>query len=104
MLPIIHFVGTMPLLMGLVAQSVVLTCALRAHNRSAAVQAMVLMFALGMIGVSVMQRPKAPVDPRADFIGCAGAAGLLAPGVEALWKPRRERKKAAAGHTESARA
>lgn len=104
MMQAIHFVGTMPLLAGLIAQTVVLTCALRGHNKSAAVQAVVLMFALGMIGVSVMQRPRAPVDPRADFIGCAGATGLLAPGVEALWKPCRERKKAAGGNTRSARA
>jgi len=95
LLHFLHALGSYPLLVGLFSQVVVLLGALKSKEKPMAVQAAVLMLALGLVTTSILLRPKSPPNPAADLAGCAGALFLLAPAVEALrkqWKAAKEAK------------
>lgn len=86
MLHFLHVIGTLPLIVGFLAQAIVLTAALREKDKPTISQSIVLIGALGLITVSALMRPKSPPNLTADSMGCLGAILLLAPGVEALLK------------------
>ena len=86
MLHLLHLVGTLPLMVGFLAQAIVLTATLRQKDKPTVVQSLVLIAALGLITIGALMRPKSPPNLTADIISCLGAILLLAPGVEALLK------------------
>ena len=82
-------------MVGLFSQVVVLLCALKSKEKPMAIQASVLMLALGLTTASILLRPKSPPILAADLAGSAAAVFLLAPAVEALrkqWKASKEAK------------
>lgn len=86
MLPLLHFVGTLPLTVGFLAQTIVLAAALREKDKPVIIQSLVLFGALSLITVGALMRPKSPPNLTADIISCLGAIFLLAPGAQALLK------------------
>lgn len=93
MLHFIYLLGSYPLLVGFFSQVVVLLGAIKSKEKPIIAQTLGLMFALGLITVSILLRPKSPPDLMADLFGCGGAAFLLAPAVEAVrkqWKAKQE--------------
>ena len=90
----LHLLGSYPLLIGFFAQVVVLIGALKSKEKPIIVQTLVLMGALGLVMTAILLRPKSPPNLMADLFGCAGAAFLLAPAVEALRKQWQAKKEA----------
>ena len=67
----------------MIAQVIVVLSSLKDKDKKAAVQGSILMGALGLILVSILLRPKSPLNPAADSLASLGALFLLTPGVQA---------------------
>lgn len=88
LLAVVHFLGTKPLTVSLVAQFVVLAVSLKIGDKSQLRQCILLIVALVAVIVSIDLRPPSPVILRADIVGTVAAVVFLYPAVEALLKLR----------------
>ena len=86
MSPILHAVGSYPLLIGLFSQFVVLGGAWKSGEKPAIVQAVLLIVALGSASAALTLRPHSPPQLIPDLLGCAAAVFLFAPAAEAVRK------------------
>ena len=97
MLNFIHLFGRFDVAVGLLAQIVVLTSALKREAKPEAIQSVILMAALACLGAAVLLRPASKPDLLPDIIASVGGLLLLTPGVQALRKygKHKEKQKAA---------
>ena len=72
--------------MGMLAQVVVISSALKRKEMPAAIQSAILMAALACLGASVLLRPPSKPDLLPDIIASFGGLLLLTPGVQAIRK------------------
>lgn len=89
-LALVHFLGTKPLIVSVVAQIVVLAVSLKTKDKTQLRQCLILLVALVFAIVSIGVRPLAPVSLKADVLGTIAAALFLHPGVQALLKLRKK--------------
>ena len=86
MLHFLHTVGSYSLLIGLASQFVVLYGAVKAGEKPAVVQAVLLLLALGAASLALALRPHSPPQLIPDLLGCFAALLLFAPAAEAVRK------------------
>ena len=91
---ILHTVGSFSLLIGFGSQFVVLYGAVKAGEKPAIVQAILLLLALGSASLALSLRPHSPPQLIPDLLGCFAAVLLFAPAVEAVRKLRAKSKDA----------
>ena len=86
--PIVHWLGTKPLTVSLVAQSIVLILALKSRDKEKLVQSVILMVGLISVIVSIALRPPAPILTLPDVLGTVAAFLFLVPALQSLLKLR----------------
>ena len=93
---LLHTVGSFSLLIGFGSQIVVLYGAVKAGEKPAIVQAVLLLLALGSASLALSLRPHSPPQLIPDLLGCFAALLLFAPAVEAvrkLWAKSKDAEK-----------
>ncbi len=90
---VIHWIGTKPLIISLVAQVVVLAVAMKRRDRGQLAESGVLAAGLVMVIVGIAMRPPQPEQTVPDVLGTLAAAMFLVPAVKSLSKLREGEKK-----------
>ncbi len=90
---VLHTTGSFSLLIGFCSQGVVLYGAVKAGEKPAIVQALLLLLALGSASLALALRPRSPPQLIPDLLGCFAALLLFAPAVEAVRKMRAKKAK-----------
>lgn len=88
LLAVVHFLGTKPLVVSVVAQLVVLAVSLKTKDKAQLRQCCLLLVALAFAIVSIGVRRPGPVSLKADILGTIAAVLFLDPAVRALLKLR----------------
>lgn len=83
-LPALHWLGTKPLTVSLVAQTIALVISLKKGEKSNMRQHVTLLVALTLIVVSLGMRPPSPLNLPADIMGTVAALLLLQPAIHAV--------------------
>ncbi len=89
-LALLHFLGTKPLTVSVVAQLVVLGVALKTKDKTQVRQCIILLIGLVFVIVSIGLRAPAPPNLKADVLGTIASVLFLEPGVQALLKLRKK--------------
>ncbi len=87
-----HLLGTKPLLISLVAQTVVLGVAVKQRDKDQVRECIVLLLALGLVVGSIGLRPPSPPNRLADILGAVAALCFVSPAVLAVIKMRAQGK------------
>ena len=88
LIPVVHWLGTKPLVVSVVAQLVALGISVKKGEKSRVREHLILIVALVLIIVSLTLRPPAPVNLLADGLGCLAAVLLSEPAVYGLRRLR----------------
>lgn len=84
LVPLLHWLGTKPLAVSVVAQLIAVGIAIKKRNKDRLREHLILMLALALIFASLSLRPPTPVNLLADTLGTLAAILLLEPAVFGL--------------------
>lgn len=85
-----HFLGTKPLTVSIVAQIAVLGVALKTKDKMQVRQCVTLLIGLVLVIVSIGLRPPSPVSLKSDVLATIAAVLFLDPAVQAVLKLRKK--------------